>query len=212
MKEIPILFSTPMVKAILEGRKTQTRRILKKQPPPGYERHCWYNAPRYGFTHDPAPSDNWHTIKSPFGKIGDILWVRETWQAEGMPIAPEGDHDELIYRYKATEKEDLLSKWRPSIFMPKNAARIWLQVIDIRVERLQDISENDATAEGIKVINGKYKNYWDSADRFPTWAHARQSFKTLWQVINSEESWEANPWVWVILFKVLSTTGKPDKF
>lgn len=204
--ERPILFSTPMVKAILEGRKTQTRRVMKMSR--RNDMFC-------GLSNDPDTSwpadypfgalmgrafyDN-EAVKCPYGKVGNVLWVRESWNVEQYPVAPEGDRDELLYFYRATERVYTDMKWRPSIHMPKAAARIFLEITDIRVERLREISDKDAFAEGIQaVVNAGQQD--DGT--------ARGAFKTLWQSINGEESWQGNPWVWCITFKILSTTGKP---
>lgn len=209
MKEIPILMSTPMVQAILQGRKTKTRRIIKPQP-------IWkveddgnlYEGNHKGYVKVDGHPFWGHQFAAEFAKWekGDILWVRETWQAEAIPAAPEGDHDETVYRYKASEKTDNASRWKPCIHMPKGVARIWLQVTDVRVERLQHISEEDAKAEGVELMD-----YFDiPKDGIMYQAHCyREAFESLWKVINGADSWRANPWVWVISFEVLSTSGKP---
>jgi hypothetical protein len=178
MKERPIIFQTKMVKAILEGRKTHTRRVVGKGR--------WHN--RFIVSDSPVKYEIASTHDCPYGKAGDLLWVRETW-------APLGDYPKCNYSfmYKA-DTELSYSKWKLSIHMPKDAARIWLQVEDVRVERLHDITKDDAIAEGIR-----------DGDPMPV-----IQFKNLWQSINGPESWEQNPFVWVIKFKVLSTTGKPE--
>jgi hypothetical protein len=133
MKFIPILFSTPMVQAILDGKKTQTRRIVKPQP--------------QDVTHYEDGTVVWHpnVIKSPY-EVGDVLWVRETFFCtkyyEHTPLFK----DKGKYVYKATENFIGLHKWKPSLFMPKKACRLFLHVKNIRVELLQDISEQDAIA------------------------------------------------------------------
>ncbi|MCW3466534.1 hypothetical protein [Chitinophaga nivalis] len=220
MKELPILFNTEMVQAILAGRKTQTRRILKAdiEPP-----KCVFSE------HDAIPHVNehgqllfrWHTSLNgkelkeggiykwscPYGGLGDILYVRETWQTT---------YDETRGMWKHIFKSDSgywydddgPLKWKRAIHMPKSAARIWLQVTGIRVERVQDISEEDAMAEGIDpnyiadlTCNGELHDGPSHA----YWA----SFFDTWQAINGIDSWENNPWVWVVSFQVLSTTGRP---
>lgn len=198
-KETPILFSTPMVQALLAGRKSQTRRIVKPQPL--YKTYSKYVMP------DDAPK-KWHdcedvTTICPHGEVGGILYVRETWRwAEGFSGSG-------WYEYKASNTDPLCT-WRPSIHMPKSAARIWLEITDIRVERLQEISEGDAVAEGIEdLTEGKrlsFKDYLKGVHPLT----AKASFKSLWESINGPESWEANPFCWVIKFKVLSTAGKPE--
>ncbi len=246
MKQIPILFSTEMVQAIIEGRKTQTRRVV---------RDCkqfkdWDVKPSecYGVmvaddgscaTFLAAGDQGWTDIvECPYGKVGDVLWVRETWQwtdakttwddqkpstatvlfKASNDIRPSGVS---IYDYPCTntfvvshevaedvehlidsEEERGIDRWRPSIHMPKAAARIWLQVTGVRVERLQDISEGDAKAEGVWMPDRlKPLNIPD---------YYKTAFKVLWKGINGADSWAANPWVWVIEFKILSTTGKPE--
>jgi hypothetical protein len=223
-KEIPILMSSPMVQAIIEGCKTMTRRIVEPQPE---VYGCSAKWKRYISKAPKEWSDQLHLTtflsdKSPYGKPGDILWVRESFNVEQYPVAPEGDHDELLYYYRATENKYPDMKWRPSTHMPKVAARIWLEVTDVRIQRLQDISEQDAIAEGIMFYidehwkRPRYKDYLADASGYghpdhdyPTVGIAVTSFSTLWCKINGEKSWYLNPWVWVLSFNVLSTTGKP---
>lgn len=180
MKERPILFSTPMVQAILEGRKTQTRRIIKPQPKDDLSFLGW-KLPEYvqvAFGRG-VKTDSFH--KFPFGQVGDVLWVRETFRPKSHSF-PIGEH----FEYKATAEVDgnpTDEPWKPSIFMPKDATRIWLKITGVRVERLQDISKEDAKAEGIFAES------------------AKECFQTLWQSINGEGSWNDNPWVWVIEFE-----------
>lgn len=215
MKEIPILFSTPMVRAILDGRKTQTRRIINPQPivdmdsgfvfdgkhKRQYDIHSW----RDQFL------DDWSKWMPE-----DRIWVRESF----YPVSPKCGE----YYYKATDPAAEASKWKPSIHMPKEAARIWLQVESVRVEPLHDISEQDAKAEGFACISkdgGRtYKYGIPDKDGLPgldnlgwpwqDWeVNQVNAFKTLWKKINGEESWNENPFVWAITYKTLSTTGKP---
>ena len=193
-KERPILFSGPMVRAILEGRKTQTRRIVKPQPDENGlsfmpnapldwrdDVHGDWN-PWKGETPD---GDTWR------GRVqcwpGDRLWVRETWMRSpnahlGMPPI----------EYKATSSNQFIEEWpgywKPSIHMPRWASRINLAVVSVRVERLQDCSITDALAEGIVTD-----------DEWPV--DPRDSYRSLWESINGPGSWDANPWVWVIEFK-----------
>lgn len=201
MKEIPILFSTPMVQAILEGRKTQTRRVVKF--PNDFTGEVFNNAP-YGLKYSSSLYGG--TIQRlAYALPGDLLWVREGFNYFGSL-------DPGYLSYKATYPKCLPARlesvpdikevtWKPSIHMPKSAARIWLEVTEVRVERLQDISEGDAKAEGSKAMS--------LDDLGNTWANHKRGFQALWQSINGEESWQTNPWVWVISFKVLSTSGKP---
>jgi hypothetical protein len=177
MKETPILFSTPMVQAILEGRKTMTRRIVSKN-----------NSLRVGEI-DLQPK--WQTE--------DILWVRETHAQEyGGGILYKASHSHITPD----------GKWKPSLFMPKEAARIWLEITCVKVERVQDISEEDAISEGI-TINNKPHPGWCWMENVYSTDSPTYAFKCLWQKINGIESWNKNPFVWCISFKVLSTTGKP---
>lgn len=197
-KERPIIFSADMVRAILEGRKTQTRRLLKPQPRQievGWKYGKNYKNLALG-TATPA-NDIFYPYECPYGLPGDLLWVRETWQK----FADE-------YAYFATDI-DVFSetKWHPSIHMPRAAARILLEITDIRIERLNDITEADAIAEGINSTtpnsgpNKYYDNYhtgrWMDKEFLN---NPILSFRTLWEKINGPGSWEANPWVWVITF------------
>lgn len=166
----PILFSTAMVQAILEGRKTQTRRVVKGE-------HL------RGVTCDATMYSQMAT-RCPYGQPGDILWVRETF----MPITTYSvDGAVKGFAHKADRKEwDDCAKWKPSIFMPFAAARIFLRIKSVRVERLQDITEEDAVAEGV----------------FNTFINtAKHQFYKIRQSINGPESWDANPWVWVVEFE-----------
>jgi hypothetical protein len=218
-KESPIIFSTEMVKAILDGRKTQTRRILKIKG-------CKPFIPLPADAFKKEDIDKWNKDYNPYGQPGDLLWVREKWENESNDgkwvnfyagnIEIENNHS-----YK------ILTRWKPSIHMPKVIARIWLEVINVRVQKLNDITPGDACDEGIEYCNidvdafkggelqADFKNYtWKDIEGtpdyfFPTFANPIDSFRTLWQSINGDESWNANPWVWVIEFKVLSTNGKP---
>lgn len=215
-KEIPIPFSTQMVQAILASRKTQTRRVVKPQTAILTDQM----ARMLGV--QPPVDQNHPVIKCPYGKPGDLLWVRETWAQdfEEIQIAGGDWSNSYLnatggYLYKADGVEfapvdsKVFGKWKPSIHMPKAAARILLQVTDVRVERLQDISEDDAKAEGVHFNGTFYQNYLAANDWECTHRCAIKSFQSLWKSINGAESWDANPWVWVVSFKVLSTTGKP---
>ena len=164
MKERPIIFKGEMVKAILDGRKTQTRRVVKNVE----DLTVFFRDDKFG-----CP------FKCPYGKPGDRLWVRETWAdvntSEGPAICYRADGDVQII-------------WRSSIYMPRWASRITLKILDIRVERLQDISEKDAIAEGIQPSD---------------YAKPKAAFMRLWDSINAKKpgkSWKDNPWVWVIEF------------
>lgn len=197
--ERPILFSTPMVQAILAGRKTQTRRVVKQaqgwdpiwKPTLINETHL-DGIPRYEMRTGAQYSLPF--FKCPYGKVGDVLWVRETW----APIID--DTGDRIGFYHCTDTDIYSGPWKPSIHMPKAACRIFLRITNVRVERLQDISEEDAIAEGI----GKDKKGWWQDYTHPYRAGymvAKNSFRSLWHSINGEQSWKDNPWVWVVEFE-----------
>ncbi len=221
------MFSAPMVRAILEGRKTQTRRIIKPQPPaellvgrtlgPIYGTDLWAIWSTYGTAK--AAQGN-QTLKCPYGaepheeKVSR-LWVRETWKGAKWPdwsVAIEYKAGGTYTPPKDTHFTTLgrLNAWTPSIHMPRWASRIDLEVVKVRVERLQDISEEDAKAEGVQ---GGYPTMLDWANHFkePQIAkdmvsrggktNAWYCYRKLWTEINGAESWDANPWVWVIEFK-----------
>lgn len=227
MKERPILFSSPMVRAILAGRKTQTRRIVKPAPPEWCgEAHHRGEADWY-LTESPIPF-NAFDAKCPYGQPGDRLWVRETFYCDMLPFAdggplpkdkPDWADDNLYYRADGTCCQIIPEcscaevgkpKFRPSIHMPRWASRITLEVVSVRVERLSEITEADAIAEGIV-----HDHLWDRAnspsDRLTyvgcgeTFATAVEAYQHLWGSINGPGSWEANPWVWVVEFKRVET-------
>lgn len=209
VKERPIIFSTDMVKAILDGRKTQTRRIVKQQPfhivGDMLSPYRWYAADQGAFCGDVE-----REIKCPYGFPDDILWVREKF----MKLDQNNFTSGRKHLYAADIHESKVAQyakrlWRPSIHMPYEAARIFLRITDIRVERLQDISEDDACAEGI--TGDKHDELWKDyamgndpeACRF---IEPSRSFKSLWNSINLKRaSWESNPWVWVITFEKIES-------
>jgi hypothetical protein len=237
--EKPILFSTEMVKAILEGRKTMTRRVMKPQPM--FEDKLMtesegrpvmiYHSEKTGKYSCKGPA-------SPYGMKGDVLWVRETFVSTYTVDANDNeqflfkanDGDREYYEFTSHKENPRIYAWKPSIHMPKRAARIWLEITNIRAERLNDITDEDAAAEGIEfqefewgimafpdgtidhgLVGLKTKSFKDyMVENHWHMGSARKSFETLWQFINGTESWNANPWVWVISFKVLSTKGKPS--
>lgn len=192
MTERPILFSAPMVRAILDGTKTQTRRVVK----PAHK--AWIEMP---VTHQLG---EWDKRPLPYGKTGDRLWVRETWAAPHSEDArpPRAIQcDQMRIHYAASEDRGGLL-WRPSIHMPRWASRITLEVTGVRVERLQDISEADAIAEGIEPTMPN-PGHWNWRDYLIEGGqtHAVLSYKTLWESINGPGSWDLNPLVWVVEFK-----------
>jgi len=217
-KEKPILFSTPMVKAILEGRKTQTRRI-----PRNYKdiisKHEDLHSIGVPEGTQVQPIQELFMDKCPY-KVGDTLWVREKWKAvlcrEAYLCVAEffdGERKKFFLDRDSDKSNSFASKvgkgWQPSIHMNREATRLFLEVKSVRLERLQDITDSDAIAEGIYEIR---KNGWFYCDpagtKAPncTLAHKpRQAFMWLWEQINYkrgyEYSWIANPWVWVYEFK-----------
>ncbi|HCZ8848586.1 hypothetical protein [Proteus faecis] len=195
MKERGIIFNAEMVRAILDGRKTQTRRIVKNVMP---DNGIWLKKPtktRSGATTHvlDAPKHN----LCPLGKVGDRLWVRETFKT--------GVCTESTIAYKATHKPSDLEegwyeeiKWTPSIHMPRRYSRITLEITNIRVERLNDISQSDAIAEGAPPSHPTI----DAISRecgFPDFS--RSWFGQTWWHIYGKKNWQDNPWVWVIEFK-----------
>ena len=218
MKERPILFSAPMVRAILDGRKTQTRRAVKPQPDSVKD---FGKAVPYRRAAPPRdmPSAQYEVpIPCPYGVPGDRLWVRETWGVGNRSCPSQGWVDGIEYRADCVgdevpplfeiipghvQADSIRAGWRPSIHMPRWASRITLEVTDVRVERLQDISETDAMAEGIAEYPDGF--HWEPNPE-PAYCRligrtAQRAFLGLWEQINGVESVEANPWVWVVEFK-----------
>ncbi|HDT2074705.1 MULTISPECIES: hypothetical protein [Enterobacter] len=191
MKERGMIFNSEMVRAILDGRKTQTRRIIKPQPvmyEPGQSIHV---------------SDMINdALRCPFGSVGDRIWVRETWAEAGA-----GAPDLKLYRanypehvpahYENVPPVDEI-RWTPSIHMPRWASRITLEIVGVRVERLQDISQADAVAEGAPQSHPSIDAV-SQQHGFPDFS--RSWYGQTWQSIYGAESWQFNPWVWVIEFK-----------
>lgn len=193
-KTRPILFSTEMVRAILDGRKTQTRRRIKHVPT-GTAR-IWHDGAEWNIEN--AAGSLWlGALNCPYGKRGDRLYVRETWALAQYDF----DHIADVYIYLADFGMDpVYWNWKPSIYMPRAAARLILEITDIRAERLQDICEDDAIAEGVEKIAGKetYRNYCNESSDFLL---AQSSYESLWEKINGPGNWDSNPWVWVITFQ-----------
>jgi hypothetical protein len=211
VKSRPILFSGPMVRAILDGRKTMTRRVVKPQPPTEVESV---------FRPFPSEPHNWQGYGDgvihwyglcPYGVPGDQLWVRETW-------ARDDEDGALMYRADLGRNADADAweqgriegvpryRWRPSIHMPRRCSRITLEITGVRVERLQEISGEDAKAEGAQYYVGGEglitetdlriePGFWHGAEGY------RQGYAQLWGHINGLGSWDANPWTWVVEFR-----------
>lgn len=226
VKEHPILFSGEMIRAILEGRKTQTRRVMRPQPYVDFVTdegvHMWQYPGKNAcaFLEWQGIAD-WVLADCPYGAPGDLLWVRETWatvnayddlKPSAIPKGNAGRWPRIWYRatdaHEQEYRQTYFGKWRPSIFMPRWASRITLEVVSVRVEWVQDISESDAEAEGVTP-----KGYVASrpitlvGDKLEHTAY-RDTFHTLWDSINAKRSypWADNPWVWVPTFKVQEIT------
>lgn len=230
MTERPILFNGPMVRAILEGRKTQTRRIVKHLHANeidawSFDDVLW----RFGVFGDGGRVADMGGMRCPYGVPGDRLWVRETWYCDNYQCEGEALRRPSVEQLKEFKRPDVLiyradgtccqqfgecdhsggvgSPFRPSIHMPRWASRLTLGVKAVRVERLHDISEEDAKAEGVEAyasigpdqrVPGPGFNralLRDQPHRLP--------FADLWCSINGEDAWAANPWVWVVEFEVL---------
>ncbi|HDT3696182.1 MULTISPECIES: hypothetical protein [Enterobacter cloacae complex] len=206
MTERGMIFNGEMVRAILDGRKTQTRRVMKPQPDPcpaPRGGHWWPSNVFKTMLHVEEEMQNgkggWGGLVGdacPFGDVADRIWVRETW-AEAGASAP----DLKLYRanYPAhvpahyenvPPAEDV--RWTPSIHMPRWASRILLEITDVRVEQLNDISEEDARSEGISGSSAR---------------DVKEAYAALWRSIYGSDSWRANPWVWVIEFKRIEGDG-----
>ncbi len=229
MKERPVIFNGEMVRAILDGRKTQTRRVMKVQPSehfhpmnmsleldysarwytPGVVDKDGYLQPATGQVFGVAGEDEGYAC--PFGAAGERLWVRETWQGPLVDEEHLEDYRANADKFQTPEfceyaadggarpefcdlDDNVRQGWRPSIHMPRWASRILLEITAVRVERLNDISEEDAKAEGVAPSQHIIT---------PPEALYRVGFLKLWQSIYGEESWRANPWAWVIEFRRL---------
>lgn len=203
MKERPILFSGAMVRALLAGTKTQTRRIAKPVRHPDLGNV--YSPGALVLEHEPQ-----HVIDRvcPYGQPGDRLWVRETWAYGIHALNSRNAEREGPWVYgadSAAEQGRLCDRWRPSIHMHREASRITLELTDVRVERLQVISEADARAEGTTPIPDPCDHVRLACSDIGCSGPQpyRVGFRSLWEQINGPDSWDANPWVWVIEFKRL---------
>lgn len=206
MTERPILFSGEMVRAILENRKTQTRRVIK--PHRGYECHTVCSP---GLAADPWAV--WfhysetvrvgHIVECPYGQPGDRLWVRETWGYDWFDDGQSVAYKNIVYRAddgaQPRDQGDP-APWRPAIFMPRWASRITLEITKVRVERLQQISIRDIYAEGLTIPCLDDNPSTETLD-----AIAIGSWRNLWDQINAKRGfgWDKNPWCWVIEFRRL---------
>lgn len=219
-----------MVQAILENTKTQTRRstgLKEINDNPDDWQFEWADfclKYPYRFTQKSSLTEKSLLDKSfyqaeakcPYGNKGDLLWVRETWMnAPNSDLMPEEP-----FKYKASVSKQFLEEWpkswKPSIHMPKIACRLWLMVEDVRCERVQDIRGKDAIAEGVRSFRpvpgdglAETQYYHYQKDKWgPSPVH---SFQTLWKSINGEASWNSNPWVWVVKYRILSKAGRPPE-
>ncbi len=204
MKERPILFSGPMVRAILEGRKTQTRRVMNPQP-------TQWTTDEHGFIWPAIPTRiGGETVcglmQCRHGMKGDILWVKETWREGSDGI-----------EYRADDEDPTLLKWKSPLFMPRKYSRITLEIVNVRVKRVQDISDDDAKAEGLRASwliyrtgdaehNARRTAIYEKYGRAVADTHEaneRDEFAYLWDSINEKRGfgWDVNPFVWCILFQ-----------
>lgn len=237
MKTKPILYSAPMVKSLLNDTKTQTRRtkgleVINENPDDYTFVSFLIDAYHNGVAVFKNSDGKNVIVKCPYGFPGDVLWVRETWSSTvninkqhpwpnrpHVEIEKYDDSDAVLwtaYIFRAdgewnwTDDDGFSTEqsfWKPSIYMPKAACRLWLKIKDIRVERLNIISEGDAKAEGVeKWDNVNYKIYGSDAGKTES---SIKSFSTLWQSINGPDRWAANPYVWVIEFE---KCDKPENF
>lgn len=229
-KERPILFSGAMVRALLDGTKTQTRRVVKC--PERVGNHDFHlrdvmdgkpGAPLW--PHALGGDGRYHALPCPYGAPGDRLWVRETWapaviahtsafvcyRADGEKPQAETCKEVVLADEELVTAHRFLARgeWIPSIHMCRWASRILLEIVSVRVERLNEISEGDAIAEGIREFrSGDQVAYGlNPDDRDSMHATARDAYRALWEIINGQGSWEANPWVWVVEFKLITDHG-----
>lgn len=227
MSARPILFSGSMVRALLEGRKTQTRRVVKPQPPAGLvyvgRVLCSTHRPDEGkwtwAREQSAMLRDPHRVRCPYGQPGDLLWVRETCFEDANEYDYLLSSEHPFYKgagwiYRASVDDPEIAPpggWTSAIHMPRRASRLTLRITDVRVQRLIDISDADAIAEGVSPIVGSggpnfYSHDWTvrgiaARSNFPT---AVECYGSLWESINGPGSWDANPWVWAITFGVIA--------
>ncbi|UXS01129.1 hypothetical protein [Agrobacterium tumefaciens] len=216
MSDRPILFSGEMVRALLAGRKTQTRRVLNPQPANSDKFHGFVGVgeTRAVFGKSDYPPGEPKTVKVRIG-IGDQLWVRETWQGLSFGDYLPTKSSACDVRYAATDPcADLDAEargypWRPSIFMPRWASRITLLVKDVRIERLQDISDDDAIAEGVEQTIAPVAGRDVDIDGFYWPGGPKRMFASLWDRVNGKGAWDANPWV--VAYTFVTINANVDK-
>jgi hypothetical protein len=214
MNERGILFSAPMIRALLGGSKTQTRRVVKDLPLWEITEIC-HDAGGTGkwMPNGPSPSGKGmaagHWRHCPYGQLGDRLWVREAF-CMAKPLMGTGLWP--VYRATCHELDEKHAKWKPSIHMPRSACRILLEIVSVRVERLQDIGEQDAFAEGVPEDGPPCprcgSSGWVMEGGDPVECNANgcgdgavDEYRRLWESLNGAGSWDANPWVWVVEFR-----------
>jgi len=216
MNERPILFSGAMVRAILDGRKTQTRRVVKPQPFQYVELSEMPNTDPLKGWQIPGRSFVWwdddttsHRWRCPYGQPGDRLWVKETFSpwADEFTKSINRSKDKAVYRADYRNGCPSLDvggfkHWKPSIFMPRWASRITLEITDTRAERLNNISEADYIAEGVEKVDHGWKAYDHPTEQATNYT-AIDSYRSLWEKINGVNSWKVNPYVWCLSFKRL---------
>lgn len=209
MKARPILFSAAMIRALLAGTKTQTRRVMKPQPVSGSVSWGCIGGQGFGFI------DADRVFHCPYGQLGDLLWVRETW-------APRADEESSFRRwflhsepertgprpeclFAADGGDPFIERWRPSIHMPRAVSRLTLRITDVRVQRLKDIDGLDAIAEGLSSRDTPGNSWHWDRDATLGFSAPWRAYRALWESINGEGSWATNPWVWALTFEVIKT-------
>lgn len=226
-KELPILFSTEMVRAILDGRKTMTRRVVTKHNSNSTLKwedfdftEVYKNTP-FGLKVKRKDDETIWRI-SPKWQPGDVLWTKETftildWWEDSRAVQVMYEDAKTRICELTAEEWVKFERWqekegrKSSLFMFKSLSRIWLEVTDVRVERLQEIGGEDAASEGFeKHISGARSMTSARIDYEVYLKRAKHWFEKLWQEINGEESWNQNPWVWCVSFRILSTNSKPE--
>ena len=219
MKERPIIFSGPMVRALLDGRKSQTRRLIRGLEDVPADMSVYIDSNGWLSGLRPKAFDGWkfvtdiygRKVRCPHGATGDRLWIRETWRQ----VFPEANGP-LEYRADYGEDAQITGGWNSPLFMPRWTSRITLEITGLRVQRLQDISEEDARAEGLKITGPTVNSAGEVIDDRPgylgygsLWHDPRRAFETLWDAVNGKRApWSSNPWVWVLDFKRVEQEAK----
>lgn len=237
-KDIPMIFNDQMVRAILDGRKTQTRRIMKFQPENaelGLRRITDSSVAKevgmyfWSLSDACGVKQRSKVFSCPFGEVGDRIWVRETFQGPLFDYDQKDEYSKDSSKFEKPEycvyradgkpapefldaDDNLRCRWRPSIHMPRWASRIVLEITDVRVERLASISQEDAAREGLIKLPASGRYCLNQGDQYFGGAShdAREVFSWLWESIYGEDSWKANPWVWVVEFKRVHATSTKE--